>query len=71
MLLVLLSILLALPIAWYLVQIWMQDFEYRVVITGTPFIIAGMTVVNIALLAISNQAMRAALRSPIRAIQNE
>ena len=70
-LLVLISIVLALPIAWYLIEQWLQDYEYSTAINIEPFFVAGLTLSLIALLAISSQAIRASLRSPIAGIQNE
>jgi putative ABC transport system permease protein len=71
MLLVLVSIVLALPIAWYLILKWMQDYEYSTTINSVPFLAAGLTLILVALIAISNQALKATLRSPIEAIKNE
>ena len=71
MLLVLVSIVLALPIAWYLILKWMQDYEYSTTINSVPFLAAGLTLILVALMAISNQALKATLRSPIEAIKNE
>ncbi len=70
MLLVLFSIVLALPVAWYLIQQWLKDFVYRTSIAVQPFLMAAIVLMIIALFAISHQAIRAALRNPMEAIQS-
>jgi putative ABC transport system permease protein len=66
MLLVLISIVIAIPIAWYMMNGWLQDFTYRIDITWDIFLWTAFIAVLIALLTISQQAIRAALADPVK-----
>lgn len=57
--LVLLAIIIAIPLAWYFMEKWLQDFAYRTDITWEVFAVAGTLAVLIAILTISYQAIRA------------
>ena len=67
--LVLISIVLAVPIAWYSMQQWLQDFTYRIDITWQVFALAGVIAVAIAILTISYQAIRAGLMNPVNSLK--
>ncbi|RDC65453.1 ABC transporter permease [Adhaeribacter pallidiroseus] len=69
--LVLTALIIAVPIAWYGMQTWLQDYEYRVAITWDVFIVAGILTVCIAVLTISYQTFRAAFTKPVKALRNE
>ncbi|MDQ4141660.1 MAG: ABC transporter permease [Bacteroidota bacterium] len=69
--LVFIALLLAVPIAWYGMQKWLEDYEYRVSITWDVFILAGVLAVCIAILTISYQSIRAAFTKPVKALRNE
>lgn len=69
--LVLIALLIAMPLGWYLMQKWLQDYTYRTEIGWEPFVFAGVIAVLIAILTISYQAMRAALDNPVRALGQE
>jgi len=69
--LVLISILLAIPIAWYVMHNWLQNFTYRTEITWDVFVISGSLSVVIALLTISYQSIRAALVNPVENLKTE
>ena len=62
--LVVISLVIAIPLAWYLMQQWLQDYEYRIQIGWKVFLWAGLIAVSIALLTISYQSVRAALVNP-------
>jgi putative ABC transport system permease protein len=62
--LVLISIVIAAPIAWYVMNQWLQDFTYRTEITWDVFVLAGIIGVLIAVLTISYQSIRAGLIKP-------
>lgn len=57
--LVLLSIVIAVPLAWYLMQEWLQDFAYRTTISWDVFVMSGALAILIALITISHQAIKA------------
>ena len=69
--LVLLAIVIALPIAWWAVNSWLQSFAYRVGMEWWLFAAAGLFVVLIALLTISYQAVKAAIANPARSLKAE
>ncbi len=69
--LVLISIIIAIPIAWYVMNNWLQNFTYRTEITWDVFAIAGILSVLIALLTISYQSIRAAFVNPVESLKTE
>jgi putative ABC transport system permease protein len=70
-LLVLLSSILALPIGWWLARQWLQDFAYRMELSGLPFVGAIGLALAVTLLTVSWQALRAARRNPVKALRQE
>jgi len=70
-LLVLISFAIASPIAWYAMQTWLEDYEYKIEITWDVFFIAGLMAVLIALLTVSYQSIRAALANPATRLRSE
>ncbi len=71
LILVLISLAIAAPAAWYLMQKWLRDFVYRTDITWDVFVLAGLMAVFIAVLTVSFQAMRAALANPAESLRSE
>ncbi len=69
--LVLISLVIASPIAWYFMNDWLQDFAYRVTISWWIFVAAGIVAVFIALVTVSFQAIKAALSNPVRNLRTE
>lgn len=69
--LVAISILIAIPIAWYFMQDWLQDYAYRIEINWWVFIIAGVVAILIAMLTVSFQAIKAAIANPIKSLRTE
>jgi putative ABC transport system permease protein len=69
--LVAISIVIASPVAWYVMNEWLQDFHYRVNISWMVFAITSVTALMIALLTIGFQAMRAALANPVKSLRTE
>ncbi|MCE7040606.1 ABC transporter permease [Dyadobacter sp. CY312] len=69
--LVLISILLGSPIAWYAMNTWLQDFAYHIEISWWMFAIAGVLAIVIALLTVSYQSIRAALMNPVKSLKSE
>jgi putative ABC transport system permease protein len=65
------SFLIAAPIAWYLINGWLQGFAYRIPVYWWIFAIAGFSALAIALLTISFQAIKAAITSPIKSLRTE
>ncbi|MGH7494337.1 MAG: ABC transporter permease [bacterium] len=69
--LVLIANLIAWPIAWYVMNWWLQGFAYRIEIGWWIFALAGGLALLIALLTVSTQAIRAALANPVEALRYE
>jgi len=69
--LVLISLLLAIPLAWYLLNGWLENFAFRVELGWPVFLLAGLVAVLIALITISFQAIRAALANPVNSLRME
>ena len=69
--LVLVALVIAVPVSWYLVDRWIQDFAYRIEIAWWVFLAAGLAAVLIALLTVSSQAIKAALMNPVDSLRNE
>jgi putative ABC transport system permease protein len=69
--LVLLSIAIASPIAWYFMHKWLQDFAYKIGINWWVFALAGGMSIIIAFITISFQAIKAALTSPVKTLRSE
>lgn len=71
LLLVLISCLLATPIAIYFLQDWLQQYEYRIAIRPEMFIWAGLLAMAITVLTISFQALRAGMALPAESLRTE
>ncbi|MEX8548724.1 MAG: ABC transporter permease [Mucilaginibacter sp.] len=69
--LVILAILIASPIAFFTMQKWLQDFAYRIEIKWWMFALAGSLAIVIALLTISFQSVKAALANPVKSLRSE
>jgi putative ABC transport system permease protein len=68
---VMISIIIACPIAWYAMHKWLQNFAYRINISWWIFAIAGFMALLIALLTVSWQSYRAAGKNPVDALRYE
>jgi putative ABC transport system permease protein len=69
--LVLISIVIASPIAYYFMDKWLQDFAYRINIEWWIFVVAGVLSIVISLLTISYQSIRAAMANPVKSLKTE
>jgi putative ABC transport system permease protein len=69
--LVLLAILIASPLAWYMMKQWLSNFAFRINIEWWMFVGAGGLAVLIAFLTIGWQSMRAALANPVKSLRSE
>jgi len=68
---VVLSILIASPIAWWLLNGWLEGFAYRISVSWWIFALAGAAAMFIALLTVSSRAITAALTNPIESLRSE
>lgn len=69
--LVLISICIASPIAWYLMSQWLKGFAYRIQIEWWIFVMAGGIAVAVAFLTVSVQSLRSALANPVKSLRSE
>jgi len=69
--LVIISLLIASPIAWYAMHLWLEGYAYRIHIEWWVFALAGILSVAISLLTVSYQAIRAAIANPVRSLRSE
>lgn len=69
--LVVLSFVIASPIAYWLMKKWLEDFAYRVDISIWIFVVAGVASIVIAILTVSYQSIRAALLNPAKSLKVE
>ena len=69
--LVLISILLASPIAYYFVNKWLMEFEYRIDLEWWMFVGVGVISLLIAFISVSMQSIRAALANPVESLRSE
>ena len=67
--LVVISSLIAFPVAWFSASNWLQQFAYRIDIRGWVFVFAGIIAVFVAMISISFQAVRAANVNPVKSLQ--
>ncbi len=70
-LLVLLSCIIAAPIAWYYLNRWLSNYDYRVGISWTVFLAAAAIALVITLLTVSMQAIKAARANPVKSLRTE
>ncbi|MFT3705399.1 MAG: ABC transporter permease [Agriterribacter sp.] len=69
--LILISFLIAFPVAWYFMRNWLNDFHYRITLHAGFFILAVAISVFIAWIAVGYKAIRAALSNPVKALRTE
>ncbi|MEO8770324.1 MAG: FtsX-like permease family protein [Ferruginibacter sp.] len=68
---VLIALLIAIPIAWWAMYKWLQDFIYRVHIQWSIFVVAGLVAILIAVLTVSFHAIKAARANPVKSLRTE
>ena len=69
--LVVIALAIAIPISWYFMSGWLEDFAYRITISWWTFALAGILALGIALITVSYQAIRAAVRNPVKSLRTE
>ena len=69
--LIIIALLLASPVAWYAMDTWLQDFADRIQISWWVFAITGLVSLLIALLTVSFQAIKAAISNPVKSLRTE
>ncbi|MCE7040638.1 ABC transporter permease [Dyadobacter sp. CY312] len=69
--LVIVSCLLSIPIAWYAMATWLASYTYHTSISWWIFAVAGVGALSVTLLTVSYQAIRAALLDPVKSLRSE
>ena len=69
--LVIISLLIATPVAYYFMHNWLQNYEYRIGIPWWIFAVTGLGAVIITLATVSYQSIKAALMNPVKSLKSE
>ena len=70
-LLILIAFVIAAPLAWYFMNEWLSNFVYRIQMSIGIYIIAILTSLCVALLAVSYKAIKAAIVNPVKSLRSE
>ena len=65
------ALIIAIPISWYAMNRWLQDFAYRIDLSWWVFALAGIIALAIAFLTVSYQAIKAAKSNPVKSLRTE
>ena len=65
------AVLVATPLAWYVMHHWLQNFAYQINIQWWIFLLAGLSVIAITFLTLGFQSIKAALANPVDSLRNE
>jgi len=69
--LVAIAIVISLPLGWYAMQRWLEDFSYRTDLSWWVFGVAALLAISISILTVSYQSIRAALMNPTKSLRSE
>ncbi|MEH6512031.1 MAG: FtsX-like permease family protein, partial [Maribacter arcticus] len=65
------AILISLPLGWYVMNKWLEDFTYRINIPWWIFLLAAFLAVLISVLTVSYQSIKAAIVNPVKSLRSE
>lgn len=69
--LVFVSLVISVPIAWWAMHKWLEDYPYRITIEWWVFVLAGVLSILIALLTVSYESIKASLANPVKSLRTE
>ncbi|CAN5794375.1 ABC transporter permease [soil metagenome] len=69
--LIIISFMIASPIAWYTINLWLKTYSYRVNVEWWVFALTGFMSILIAILTVSYQAIKAAIKNPVESLRSE
>ncbi|MBS1975390.1 MAG: ABC transporter permease, partial [Bacteroidetes bacterium] len=69
--LIVISCVIAFPLAWWIIHNWLQNYKYRIDISWWVFFAAGFAAIMIALITISFQSIKAAIANPVKSLRTE
>ncbi|NHF59920.1 FtsX-like permease family protein [Flavobacteriaceae bacterium TP-CH-4] len=65
------AVLIALPLGWYAMNKWLEDFSYRIEIAWWVFVLAALLAVLISIVTVSYQSIKAAIVNPVKSLRTE
>ncbi|MEX0315488.1 MAG: ABC transporter permease, partial [Allomuricauda sp.] len=65
------AILISLPIGWFVMNKWLEDFSYRIEISAWVLVLAALMAISIAVLTVSYQSIRAAVVNPVKSLRTD
>lgn len=65
------AIVIALPLGWFVMNKWLEDFSYRIEIGWWILVLAGLLAVGVAILTVSYQSIKAAIVNPVKSLRSE
>ena len=68
---VVIAIVIAVPVAWFIMNKWLENYAYRINLNWWIFASAGVIAVSVALITVSWQSWKAATRNPVEALRYE
>jgi len=71
LILVLIALLIAAPLSWFLMNKWLGDFAYRISVNGWLIAAAGLLALTIAFVTVGFQAIKAGIANPVKSLRNE
>ncbi|WP_018629410.1 ABC transporter permease [Niabella aurantiaca] len=69
--LVMVSFIIAVPVSWWCMQRWLDKYDHHTNLSAGIYLLAGITVLLIALLTVSTQGLKAAVANPVKALRSE
>ncbi len=69
--LVSIAILISVPVGWFVMNKWLEDFSYRIEINGWVFLLAAVMAITVAILTVSYQSIKAAIADPVKSLRTE
>jgi putative ABC transport system permease protein len=69
--LVLLAIIIASPLSYYAVNVWLQNFPYRIELSGWYFALSAVLAVAVAMLTVGYQSVKTAMSDPVKSLRSE
>jgi putative ABC transport system permease protein len=69
--LVLIAIVIASPLAWWAMNAWLHNFAYHITVEWWLLLVAGLVALIVALLTVGLQGLKAALMNPVKSLRSE
>jgi putative ABC transport system permease protein len=68
---VLIACVIAIPVAWFVMHHWLQNYAFRMELQWWLFVLPGILIIGIAIITVSFQSVKAALANPVKSLRNE